>query len=178
MFPVSKWPTVCGWQIPPDTTAQSRYAGTILSMLLSAFCFENYRFNDNLSLRQFGKTFITNIYVSKCDHCYVTTMSLTIEMDNILQWLLFIDYQDWIIALDHTQVIVKPSPCKGWWLIGIAPDPGTRKGLGFKPSGAQVNVVLVLLCQWAWLGGAKCLWGPVCCCASPKKKTCWPYEML
>lgn len=133
------------WQIPPDTTAQSRYTGTILPMLLSAFCFEKYHLNDNLSLRQFGKTFITNIYiyiyVSKCDHCCITTMllSLTIEVDNILQWLLYIDYRDWIIALHHSQALVKCYPCKVWWLIGIAPDPGTRKGFGFQ------NLVV---CRW------------------------------
>jgi hypothetical protein len=57
------------------------------------FFFWKIPFNDNLSLVQFGKTFIMNIYIciSKCGHCYITTMSLTIEVDNILQWLLYID---------------------------------------------------------------------------------------
>jgi hypothetical protein len=52
--------------------------------------------------------------------------------------------QDWIIALDHSLALVKCYPCKGRWLIGIAPDPGTRKGSWvLKPSGVHVKVVLV-----------------------------------
>ncbi len=57
---------------------------------------------------------------------------------------------------------------QGWWLAGIAHFGTSKKGSGFEPSGVQVKH-LPVLCQWASLGGAKCLSRRVCRWPSKEK---------